>query len=82
MEMNAHACIQRKAEGDSVANEAERGNSLLGRAATIGSSITNNTFKNVDDCMKQLESDLEDRSVSAEVEKVKRIALSVGRVSC
>lgn len=45
MELNAHACIQRRAERDIVANEAERGNSILGHAATIGSFISNTTLR-------------------------------------
>lgn len=40
MEMNVHACIQRKAERDSIANEAERGNFILGRAATLSRMST------------------------------------------
>lgn len=55
MELSAHACIQRRAERDSVANEAERGNSILGRAATIGSSVSNSTFKTNEECLKKLE---------------------------
>ena len=79
MEMNAHACIQRRAERDSAANEAERGNSILGRAAAIGSSITNSSFKTFDDCVQKLESDLEDRSVNPEeIAKLKSIAVSFG----
>ena len=79
MELNAHACIQRRAERDSVANEAERGNSLLGRAATVGSSISNTTFKSADDCIKRLEGDLKERSVDPEeILKIKGIATSLG----
>lgn len=77
--MNAHACIQRRAERDSIANEAERGNSILGKAATIGSSISNSTFKTSEDCLKKFESDLEERSIDPEeVSNLKEIAASLG----
>lgn len=79
MELNSHACIQRRAERDSVANEAERGNSILGHAATVGSTISNCTFKTFDACLAKLESELEERSVDHEgIEKVKNIASSLG----
>lgn len=79
MELNAHACIQRRAERDSVANEAERGNSMLGRAASIGSSISNTTFKTAEDCITKLEGDLQERSVDQdEIKKIKSIATSLG----
>ena len=79
MEMNAHACIQRRAERDSVANEAERGNSILGRAATVGSSISNSTFKTSEDCLKKFEKDLEGRSIKPEeVTNMKKLASSLG----
>ena len=80
MEMNAHTCIQREAERDSRMNEAEIVNSILGCAASIGSSITNDPFKNVSECMKKLESDLEDRLVSSEeVEKDQEYCAFLGR---
>ena len=79
MELSAHACIQRRAERDSVANEAERGNSILGRAATIGSSVSNSTFKTTEECLKKLEGDLQERSVDTdEITKVTGIATSLG----
>lgn len=79
MEMNAHACIQRRAEWDSVANEAERGNSILGRAATVGSSISNSTFKTSEDCLKKFEKDIEGRSIKpVEVTNLKKLATSLG----
>jgi len=79
MELNAHVCIQRRAERDSVANEAVRGNSILGRAATIGSSISNTTFKTAEDCLNKLEGDLQERSVHPEeIKKIKSIATSLG----
>lgn len=77
-EMNAHACIQRRAQRDSVANEAERGNSILGRAATVGSSISNSTFKTSEDCLKKFERDLEERSIKPEVTNLKKLAASLG----
>lgn len=78
-EMNAHACIQRRAERDSVANEAERGNSILGRAATVGSSISNSTFKTSEDCLKKFERVLEERSIKPEgVTNLKKQAASLG----
>lgn len=79
MELSAHACIQRRAERDSVANEAERGNSILGRAATIGSSVSNSTFKTTEECLKKLEGDLKERLVDAdEITKLTGIAASLG----
>ena len=79
MELSAHACILRRAERDSVANEAERGNSILGRAATIGSSVSNSTFKTTEECLKKLEGDLQERSVDTdEITKVTGIATSLG----
>lgn len=78
MELSAHACIQRRAERDSVANEAERGNSILGRAATIGSSVSNSTFKTTEECLKKLEGDLKERLVDAdEITKLTGIAASL-----
>lgn len=51
----------------------------MGHAATIGSSISNSTFKTRDDFLAKLESDLEERSVNhEEVTKVKKIATSLG----
>ena len=79
MELSAHACIQRRAERDSVANEAEKGNSILGWAATIGSSVSNSTFKTTEECLKKLEGDLQERSVDTdEITKVTGIATSLG----
>lgn len=79
MELSAHACIQRRAERDSVANEAERGNSILGRAAKIGSSVSNSTFKTNEECLKKLEGDLQERSVDTdEITRVTGIATSLG----
>ena len=79
MELSAHACIQRRAERDSVADEAERGNSILGRAATIGSSVSNSTFKTNEECLKKLEGDLQERSVDTdEITRVTGIATSLG----
>ena len=79
MESSANACIQRRAERDSVANEAERGNSILDRAATIGSSVSNSTFKTTEECLKKLEGDFQERSVDTdEITKVTGIATSLG----
>ena len=79
MELNAHACIQRRAERDIVANEAERGNSILGHAATIGSFISNTTFKTTEDCLHKLEGDLQEGSVHPEeIKKTKSTATSLG----
>ena len=66
MELSAHAWIQRRAERDSVANEAERGNLILGRAATIGSSVSNSRFKTAEECLKKLEGDVKKRSVDTD----------------
>lgn len=51
----------------------------MGHAANIRSLISNQTFKTAGDCMKQLESDLKDRSISYEdMEKVKNVTLLLG----
>lgn len=79
MKLSSYACMQRRAERDSVANEAERGNSILGRAATIGSSISNYTFKTFADGMEKLEADLRGQSTNPDdVEKIKDIASTLG----
>lgn len=79
MEMNAHACIQRRAERDSVANEAESGKSILGRAATVGSCISNSTFKTSEDCLNKFQRDLEERLIKPEeVTNLKKLAASLG----
>ena len=72
MELSSHACIQRRAEKDSVANEA-------GSAATIGSSISNSTFKTFADGMEKLEADLREQSANPDdIQKIKDIASTLG----
>lgn len=45
LESSSHSCVQRRCETDSVANEAERANSLLGRSLSVGSAVDNEKFK-------------------------------------
>ncbi|CAH3187783.1 unnamed protein product [Porites lobata] len=52
---------------------------MLGRAASIGSSISNTTSKTAEDCITKLEGDLQERSVDQdEIKKIKSIATSLG----
>lgn len=76
MEASSHSCVLRRSENCSFDNEAERGNAVLSKKCSTGSTISATKFCSAEECFQYL---AEVGMANDEIDQLREVAVHAGR---